>query len=566
MKTLPLPSTVSPVKQSRSARRQTLSGEWPGVASALNGPTSSPSPGSVTGAPSSAAPSAWSGWPWVRTTPSIPSAPAREQRRRDRGREGARGLCSGVSSAWLGSRSHTAGFWSGRGMFLAALVAICVVAALDLAVGADAVLVELLVVGPVIAAFGASPRDTAIVAVIAFLAAIPIGLAGDAFGSTEHLVGVAAVAIVGALSTGVAKLRSERELDAARLSVQYGVARVLAEAKSLESAAPALLEAIGTPLGWSTGHLWEYRGGEPLRLTGSWTAEGLDFPRFEEATLQLDPASELALPAWVRETGRQSWLEDFSAEASFPRAAAAGHDGLRGGTAFPVRIGGECVAVIELFTRVVRAPDPDLIALTDAIGTLIGEFIESLRIAEEIQRSEARKSAVFASSLDAIVTIDHQGLIVEFNAAAERIFGHSVETAVGTELAELVIPPSLRDRHRAALRRVVETGKSTLLGQRVELTGMRADGTEFPVELALDAIAGTDPPMFTGTIRDITDRRNAEKEREELLRLEQLARVDATQARDQLEAILRGVADAVTAQAPDGRLLFANEAAVELLR
>jgi PAS domain S-box-containing protein len=71
--------------------------------------------------------------------------------------------------------------------------------------------------------------------------------------------------------------------------------------------------------------------------------------------------------------------------------------------------------------------------------------------------------------------------------------------------------------------------------------------------------------MFTGTIRDITQRRGAEREREELLRLEQLARVDATQARDQLAAILRGVADAVTAQGPDGRLLFANDAAVELL-
>jgi PAS domain S-box-containing protein len=465
----------------------------------------------------------------------------------------------------LGSHTHTAGLRNQRGTFLAALVAICAVAALDFGIEADAAFVELLVVGPIIAAFGATPRDTAIVGVIAFLAAIPIGLAGDAFGSAEHLVGVVAVAIVGALSTGVARLRSARELDAARLSVQYGVARVLAEAKSLESAAPELLEAIGTPLGWSTGHLWEYRGGEPLRLAGSWTAEGLDFPRFQEATLQLDPESEPALPARVWKAGRQSWVEDFASDPSFPRAEAAGQDGLRGGTAFPVRIGSECAAVIEFFARDVRAPDPDLIALTDAVGTLIGEFIESLRIAEEVQRSEARKSAVVASSLDAIITIDHEGLIVEFNAAAERIFGRPVAAAVGAELAELVIPPSLRDRHRAALRRVVETGKSTLLGQRVELTGMRADGTEFPVELALDAIAGTDPPMFTGAIRDITDRRNAEKEREELLRLEQLARVDATQARDQLEAILRGVADAVTAQAPDGGLLFANEAAVELL-
>jgi PAS domain S-box-containing protein len=465
----------------------------------------------------------------------------------------------------LGSHTHTAGIRNGRGTFLAALAAICVVVALDFAIQADAVLVELLVVGPVIAAFGAAPRDTAIVAVIAFVAAIPMGLASDSFGSTEHLIGVAAVAIVGALSTGVARLRSDRELDAARLRVQYGVTRVLAEAESLELAAPRLLEAIGAPLGWSTGHIWESHDGEPLRLAGSWTAEGLEFPHFEEATRRLDLMSELALPARVWKTGRQSWISDYSADPSYPRAEAAGREGLGGGTAFPVRIGRECVAVIEFFAREVRPPDRDLIALTDAIGSLIGEFIESLRIAEAVRLSEARKSAVFASSIDAVITIDHEGRVVEFNPAAERIFGHTLEDAVGAELAELVIPASLRERHRAALRRCVETGKSTLLGQRIELSGMRSDGSEFPVEVAINAIAGTDPPMFTGTIRDITDRRTAEREREELLRLEQLARVDATQARDQLEAILRGVADAVTAQAPDGRLLFANEAAVALL-
>jgi PAS domain S-box-containing protein len=450
-------------------------------------------------------------------------------------------------------------------MFLAALVAIFVVTALDLAVQANAVFVELLVVGPIIAAFGATPRDTAIVGLIAFLAAIPIGLAGDSFGSAEHLVGVAAVAIVGALSTGVARLRFQRELDAARLRVQYGVARVLGDATSLESAAPELLEAIGAPLGWSTGNLWESRDDEPLRLVGSWTAAGFEFPRFAEATRRLDPEDERALTARVRKTGRSSWIEDFSADPSFPRAQAAGADGLGGGTAFPARIAGDCVAVIEFFGREVRAPDPELIALTDAIGALVGEFIESLRVAESVRLSEARKSAVFASSLDAIITIDHQGLVAEFNPAAEEIFGYTAEEAVGAELAELVVPPSLRARHRAALRRVVETGESTLLGQRIELTGMRADGSEFPVELAINAIQGTDPPRFTGTIRDITSRRRAEREREELLRLEQLARVDATQARDQLEAILRGIADAVTAQAPDGRLLFANDAAVELL-
>jgi PAS domain S-box-containing protein len=465
----------------------------------------------------------------------------------------------------LGSQTNMAGVRGQRGTFLAALVAVCLVAAVDLAVQADAILVQLLVVGPVIAAFGASPRETAVVALIAFVASIPIGLAGDAFGSTEHLIGVAAVAIVGILSVGVARLRSDRELDAARLSVQYRVARVLAEAQSVEAAAPQLLEAIGAPLGWSTGNLWEARDGGPLRLAGTWTAPGLELPQFEEGTRKLDPQSEKALPGRVWRTGRPSWIADYSADPSYPRAEAAGRDGIGGGMAFPVSIGAEHVAVIELFARRVRAPDSDLIALTDAVGTVIGEFFESLRIAEEVRLSEARKSALFASSLDGVITIDHEGRVVEFNPAAGQIFGRDAAAAVGEELAELVVPPSLRDRHRAALRRCVETGESTLLGQRVELTGMRADGSEFPVELAITRIAGADPPMFTGTVRDITARRSAEREREELLRLEQMARVDATQARDQLEAILRGVADAVTAQAPDGRLLFANEAAVELL-
>jgi PAS domain S-box-containing protein len=465
----------------------------------------------------------------------------------------------------LGSRTHTGGLRNGRGTFIAALLAICVVAATDAALGASATLVELLVVGPLIAAFGAGPRDTAIVGALAFLLAVPMGLVSDAFGSTEHVLSVAAVAIVGALSTGVARLRSERELDAARLSVQYGVTRVLAEAESLEAAAPKLLDAIGTPLGWSIGHLWEARGGEPLRLVGTWTTEGAEFPNFEEATRQLDPEGELALPAQVWKSGRQSWIADYSANPRYPRAEAAGVEGLGGGTAFPVRIGGECVAVIEFFAAHVRPPDRDMIAFTDAIGSIIGEFIERLRIADAVRVSEARKSAVVASSIDGVITIDHEGVIVEFNPAAEQIFGHTAKAAVGSELAELVMPPSLRERHRAALRRCVATGQSTMLGQRFEMTGMRADGSEFPVELAINGIAGTDPPMFTGTVRDITDRRTAERERDELLHLEQLARVDATQARDQLEAILRGVADAVTAQAPNGGLLFANEAAVELL-
>ena len=465
----------------------------------------------------------------------------------------------------LGLHTHTGAVRDGRGVFLLSLVAVCAVAALDIAVGDRAVLVELLLIGPVVAAFGATPGQTGIVALLALVLAIPLGLAGDAFGSVDHLAGLAAVGLVGGLAVGIARLRFDRERDVARLLVQYGVARVLAEADSLEEAGPDLLEAIGGPLDWDVGCLWAAQGRSAIRPIASWAAPGAAAPEFEEATQNLVMAPGYGLPGDVWESGRPAWFTNVLESDQFTRVESASKAGLRGALAFPIRAAGECVAVIELFARDVREPDPDLLVLTDALGSLIGEFVEGVAAAQAVRRSDARKTAVLASSLDGVITIDHAGVIVEFNPAAERIFGRTAEEAVGAELAELAIPPSLRERHRAALARYVATGEATLLGQRIELHAMRADGSEFPVELAIDLIAGTEPPMFTGTVRDITHRRRSEEEREELLRLEQLARLDAIEARDQLQAILSGVADAVTAQAPDGRLLFANDAALRLL-
>ncbi len=445
------------------------------------------------------------------------------------------------------------------------LIAVCAVAAVDLAVGESTVLVELLLIGPVVAAFGASPSQTAIVALFALGVAIPLGLTSNDFGTSDQLTRLAAVGLVGGLAVGIARLRTDRERDAARLSVQYGVARVLAEADSLESAGPQLLQAIAEPLGWEVGHLWEVRGGVALRVTATWRRPGFEAAEFEENSRQLVMGRGFGMPGAVWESGMPAWFTNVLESDQFTRSDTARKAGLRGALAFPIRVGSECVAVIELFVREEREPDPDLLVLTDGLGSLIGEFVEGVAAAEAVRQSEARKTAVFASSLDAIITIDHEGCIVEFNRAAEQMFGRTAEEAVGSELAELVVPPSLRERHRAGLRRFVATGEGNLLGRRIELSGMRAGGSEFPVELTINLIGGTQPPMFTGTVRDITRRRHADEEREELLRLEQLARLDATQARDQLQAILRGVADAVTAQAPDGRLLFANDAALELL-
>jgi PAS domain S-box-containing protein len=113
-----------------------------------------------------------------------------------------------------------------------------------------------------------------------------------------------------------------------------------------------------------------------------------------------------------------------------------------------------------------------------------------------------------------VITIDHEGRVLEFNPAAERTFGYTAEEAIGAELASLIVPPALRERHREALRRAVTTGESQILDRRLELIGMRMDGSEFPVEVTLTALTplgGPDPAMFAGYIRDLTERKRAEE-------------------------------------------------------
>ncbi len=130
----------------------------------------------------------------------------------------------------------------------------------------------------------------------------------------------------------------------------------------------------------------------------------------------------------------------------------------------------------------------------------------------ELKRSEIRKAAIVDSALDCIVTIDHEGCITEFNPAAEHTFGYRRDEVLGNHLADVIIPPSLREKHRQGFARYLATGEARVLGKRIEMTAARADGSEFPVELAVTRIPLERPPSFTGHLRDITERKQAEQE------------------------------------------------------
>src|ERR1043166_1372930 len=124
--------------------------------------------------------------------------------------------------------------------------------------------------------------------------------------------------------------------------------------------------------------------------------------------------------------------------------------------------------------------------------------------------AETLNRAILESALDCIITIDASGHVREFNPAAERAFGFSRAEAVGAELAELIIPARMRERHRQGLARYLKTGEGPLLGKRIEIEALRRDGSEILVELAITPFKIDHALFFTAYLRDITERRKTQ--------------------------------------------------------
>jgi two-component system sensor kinase FixL len=132
-------------------------------------------------------------------------------------------------------------------------------------------------------------------------------------------------------------------------------------------------------------------------------------------------------------------------------------------------------------------------------------------LAEALAESEARKHAILESALDPIVTIDHQGVITEFNRAAESVFGHPRNTVLGTRPSEVLFPPASMAGQQVRIDRYLEAGEGSMLGKRTEVTAVRAGGETFPAELAMTLNYEHGKPLMTFFICDIGERKRAEE-------------------------------------------------------
>jgi PAS domain S-box-containing protein len=358
-------------------------------------------------------------------------------------------------------------------------------------------------------------------------------------------------------------------------TIVFAVAHALAESADAGETYERVLAEIGTALGWDLGAVWEVSTGDGLRCVAVWQASEADMLEFRSLSERITLARGEGLPGRVWASGRPAWIVDVVADANFPRAQAASRAGLHAAFCFPIRSSAGIVGAMEFFTHTTEEPDEEFLSSMGALGSLIGLFVMRRRAEATVKGREAMMGAILGAARDAVITMDDCGQIVDFNRAAERIFGYSPDEAVGADMAELVMPKSLRDPHRRGLARYLETGRSVYLDRRVELTGMRSDGSEFPVEVTITRIDLPGQATFTGFVRDITERKSAEAELSasrarlvetaatERRKLERNLHDGAQQYLNALALKLR-VAEAHLADAPDEMVQVLREAQADL--
>jgi PAS domain S-box-containing protein len=327
----------------------------------------------------------------------------------------------------------------------------------------------------------------------------------------------------------------------------------MAVAETVDSDFAAILEPISG-------------GGFLLRAGVGWR-EGL----VGKATL---PAGTNTQAGYAMIAGDPVVVEDFARERRFHGEAILREHGVVSGASVVIPGTPSPAGVLSVHSLTPRNFSGEDIFFLQSVANVLSAATGRKLADRAVEESERRKTAILEGALDAIITMDYEGRVLEFNPAAERMFGLGAAQVVGRELAELIMPERLRERHREGLARYLITGQAKILNRRLEMPALRSDGSEIPVELTISRISGEGPPVFTGFVRDITDRKSSEEEKTDLLARERRARsaAEAAEARAaflaEASATLASSLDYPTTLSSVARLLvprIADGCAVDIL-
>jgi PAS domain S-box-containing protein len=292
---------------------------------------------------------------------------------------------------------------------------------------------------------------------------------------------------------------------ARRLALQFDVTQILAQSRNLGEVIPRLVEAICRTMQFEVGVFWSVAlQANVLRCESFWHEPSRPCPFFEAESWSTAFPPGIGLPGRVWSSGEPEWIVDLKADTNFPRAPVANREGLKSGFGFPVRVGTEVFGILEFFCRRRRDVDDRLMQTTADIGNQVGDFLRRTSGQEAFRETEARYAAILELAQEAIVTIDPEGRVHDFNVAAERLFRARAADVVGHDALSLLMPEGMIERARTLLAQHAKSKPSGPLYERFELQARRVDGSRFPAEVTLARILTSGPALFTAFVRDLS--------------------------------------------------------------
>jgi len=307
------------------------------------------------------------------------------------------------------------------------------------------------------------------------------------------------------------------------------------EAETPDDALQFALDEVCRFMDWPIGHVYlpDPQEGGKLASAGLWHLENAraaaNFCLVSEATRF---APGVGLPGRVYQSGKSAWIVDVGQDPNFPRAKLSKNLGVRAGFAFPVLAGMETVGVLEFFSPEAVEPDENTLALMSDVGTQLGRAIERDRAEKELRERERYIHAILDNLVDGVIAIDGRGRIDSVNPAAERIFGYTQEEMVGESLT-LLMPTPHSDHWAGRMEEYMDLGRMRFheAGAR-EVAARRRDGSEFPMELTVSEFRSGERNLFIGVVRDLTDRKEHERELHQAQRLEAVGQLTGGIAHD----------------------------------
>ena len=302
-----------------------------------------------------------------------------------------------------------------------------------------------------------------------------------------------------------------------RLAMQLAVSQVVGESNTSDEALPAMLECLGTNLGFDMAGLWFVSSGQHTRYLAGWYAPECACAEFHRDSIGrvIEKGKDLPGQIWAAES--PCWIEDLQQSSNFLRTAAAVADGLVTGWGVPVRVGNQVIAVVEFFSREKQRQDPEMMATVETVCASIGQFMARSAQESRLEELNRQKESILNSVADGIFGTDSNGRIVFVNPAAANMLGAQPFDLIGRTVHSVVHEErkdreSCSDQCRTRRAFLVKEGNS---GQDVFY---RKNGASFPVEFSVTQMV--EHSVAVGSVlsfRDISQRYALDRMKDEFV-------------------------------------------------